>query len=389
MNEDVVVTSVLKQHTVTIDGDVVATQDEGTTYTFPEATGDYAHVDHFTDGTNNYEPGSSITLNEDVVVESVMKTYNVYIDYATHPEPVATVVEGGSYTTPTDVPEGTKFLDTATQNEYNPGESILDIENDLYLETIPPTPVTTYTWTVDGKNPQTVEAGTTITLPTTAQVGYLLEYVDGDDAGVTDDIYSPGADYEVNRNVNFISISSVTMETQDAASMYYKQGKGNRGIRFLAKLTVNDGKSVDVTNSNAFQAGMLMTSEDIYNNYFDEELDLDSYQKACDEGHPEYAHNVKNVTDKTKKWVTGMPAGYFSCGIIYMKDYNIDRPFVARGYVQVNYKDDHDPYISYGHTTDGYSIKGIAQQIYEDTETYNGLPTWKKEIVDECRNYNS
>ncbi|MCR5429730.1 MAG: hypothetical protein K6E58_00655 [Eubacterium sp.] len=386
VNTDLTYKVTIRQHTVTIDNTVVATQDEGTTYTFP--TNDdpgYEHVDYFTDGEHTYQPGDPITLNDDVVVTAVQRTYKVYIDGTFTGE---TVVEGDSYTTPTDVPEGTKFKDTATEIEYNPGDSVPNIVADLYLETVSPAPK--YTWTVDGENPQQVSPGTTITLPSTAQVGYLLEYVDGDDKGITDDLYHPGSTYVVNRNVNFISINSVTLEQRDAASMYYKKGTDMRGIRFLAKLSVNGESDKDILSSDAFETGMLMTTYDIYTEYFDEELDLDTYAAAVESGHADYAYNVTNVTDKTKKWIAGMDPGYFSCGIINIKDENITREMVARGYVKVKFADDKgstEEMVNYGTTTHPFSIQYVAQGVYKDTETYNNLPEWKKTIVDDCRNY--
>ncbi len=354
----------------------VFTVDQGDDLTLPDATTvGYEDVKEFTDGENTYPLGSEIeNIQEDIVLDVVPYTYyNVYIDGVQQQE---TVREGEGYTTPTDMPGVTKFVDTATQIEYNPGDTVPNIQADLYLATVN---IPNYTWTVDGNPGGTVPAGTKITLPNTAAIGYLLEYTDGEGQGVTDDLYKPGADYTVNRNVNFISINEVSMQQTDKVSMYYKQGENQRGMRFLGKLTVNEESDTNILSSDAFQTGMLICAEDTYYELLGEDMTIEKAEQF------EYLINAQNNSEKTRKWITGQP-GSFACGIVNVKDYNIPRNFLSRGYVIVNYVDG-DSQVIYGDPSTPRNVKWIATQVFNDKTTYDKLPSWKKEIVDYCKDY--
>ncbi|MBR2190885.1 MAG: hypothetical protein IJ883_04550 [Eubacterium sp.] len=371
-----------RQYTITIyntDGTTVKdtfTVDEGDDQTLPdEKTTGYENVKEYIDGQNTYPLGYTFeNVQEDIDVQVVpYNYYNVYIDNVQQQE---TVREGEGYTTPTDMPGVTKFIDTATHIEYNPGDTVPNIQADLYLEAVS---VPTYTWKVDGQPGGTVPAGTEITLPNTAAIGYLLAYTDGEDEGVTDDLYKPSAKYTVNRNVNFISINEVSMQQTDKVSMYYKQGEDQRGMRFLGKLTVNEESDTNILSSDAFQTGMLICAEDTYYDLLGEDMTIEKAEQF------EYLINAQNNSEKTRKWITGQP-GSFACGIVDIKDYNIPRNFLSRGYVIVNYVDG-DSQVVYGDPSTPRNVKWIATQVFNDKTAYDKLPSWKKEIVDYCKDY--
>ncbi len=378
VNDDISVTSVYLVKIYNTDGQTELKSDEmklGSTYTFPTTVGQVDHIKDFTGingTTGTYVPTATITVdgNKDYKIE---RAFNVYIDGV---QQQGTVDEGAGYTTPTDMPGVTKFIDTATQTEYAPGATIPNIQADLYLETVN---VPDYTWTVDGNPGGTVPAGTKITLPDTAAIGYLLEYTDGEGQGVTDDLYKPGAEYTVNRNVNFISINEVNMQQTDKVSMYYKQGEDQRGMRFLGKLTVNEESDTNILSSDAFQTGMLICAEDTYYDLLGEDMTIEKAEMY------DYLINAQNNSEKTRKWITGQP-GSFACGIVDIKDYNIPRNFLSRGYVIVNYVDG-ESQVVYSDTTTPRSVKWIATQVFNDKTAYDKLASWKKEIVDYCKDY--
>ena len=369
-------------------------------FDFP-ATGDYAQVEEF-DGvsptTGTYEPGDVIdSVETNMVFKIVPKTYTVTIkdDQGNVLLTSDPLVSGETYTFPESI-DGFGTVDhytgiEGTSGTKNPTETVEIVDKDLVYEAAAPS--ITYKWTVDGQNPQTVDAGTVIDLPSTAGIGYLLEYVDGQDQGVTDDLYKPGATYEVNRNVNFITINDVTLTQTDGAAMRFerdgdKVSKDLLGIAFRADLAVTTSKGTagrDVLDSNAFQTGMLITPYDCYDEYLDKDPENLTIEASASNN---FIVNVANTTDKSEKWLEDSPGGY-RCGITKMKEANMNREFIAKGYTIVNYADG-DSTVIYGNVSaNTRSVAQIAYLIYTEHPDYynNVLEDWEREIVDMCRVY--
>ena len=377
VNEDIVV-KVVNQYTITIydtDGATIKTQDTdiaGTVYTLPDNnTPGYADVKEFTDGTNTYELGSTVTLNKDIELTVVPYTdYNIYIDNKL----VDTVREGGSYTTPNtgeyaDVIKYTR-VDVTPHVEIEPGKTVDNIQQDVYLEA---TRTPQYTWSINGTVQDTVPEGTVITLPNRqdATYGYLL----GDDA------YQVGDTYTVNSNVNFITLTSVTSTMKAGAAMRFENGyddTGKNGIAFMSEFGVNGGKDADVLNSKAFETGMLITAWDTYSEVLDYELDLSKADL-------QYVANVKNVGEGTDKWLDG-ETGTYRCGITKMKDANITRDFIARSYATITYKNGETVTVYsdapvYANSRNIYYIANTIKTKYPDA--YYSYDDWKRDIIDQ------
>ena len=379
-------------YTITIDGTVDQTVREDQTYTWPTGS----HVIGYDDkgSQERYNPGSTFTPARDYDVTTVYG-YSVTIvdengDVLYEEDDIES---GDSFTLFDETEPGYENIDhyegvEGTTGTYQPGEAVEIQDSDLTFKAIMKAPVTTYNWTVDGQPGGTVEAGTEITLPSTATIGYLLEYTDGQDQGATDDLYKPASTYVVNRNVNFISINSVALNPTPGAAMRFEgdsseTAKDARGIAFAATLTVNGGTNENILSSDAFQTGMIITSLDAFTDIFEEDITIEKV--AADTTGS--AVDIQNTGKDAEKWTTGQPGNY-RCGITHMKDANIARDFVARGYTKITFVDGstYDTiYADNPSSQTARNIKQIATLIYtEHYDYYATLPKAWQEMVLEC-----
>ncbi len=175
--------------------------------------------------------------------------------------------------------------------------------------------------------------------------------------------------------------------------MLLNQAKENpRGIGFGADFTIykKDGTVLafkdypQVYKSEAFKLGTMITTEDLYYNYFDETLDLAQVAKAQAEGHPGYIRNIKNdYTFCDDKNPTTNFASY-RAGIINLNDYNITRNFIARSYGYVDTTSGPTDVV-YANYSEVRSIKTVATNLMKNPDWRTVYPeAWKQEIIEYC-----
>ncbi len=198
----------------------------------------------------------------------------------------------------------------------------------------------------------------------TAKYGY---YSDGK-------MYKPGSNVSVTEGMTFASVNelSVAFDADGRAGIRLngktlENGMTTSGIRYQATVTVKNvsGRVLnEVLNSTAITEGMLITTNDIFENN-DSNLSLTSKYKKI---------NVQN-----SGWYKDMIGTY--CGsIVNIIESNYNRDFIARAYAVVHYADGSDSTPVYSGNSKIRNIAGIAEAIKEDN--YGGLSDEYHAIID-------
>ncbi len=327
-------------------------------------------------------------------------THTVTIEHATTHEtlidPPDTVEEGGDYKLPA--------IDGIVRYEYNgqdyaPGDEIQNITTDITVIAYPEQ----YSIYIDDWDTPVaiVDEGGSYTLPsgpTAANIGYVL----------LDDnkLYSQGTKFDnIDEDMYFVSINEIKVSQKKGAAMQFVEDTDDnvnerRGIRFAVDFglvtqqnkVLNRDTYKDIYAMDAFKVGTIITTYDHYLDYFDEELDLNTIAQAHSEGHDDYFYNILNDGTFGKGAKEGEYKDYARCfaAIIKLRDANITRDYIARGYAYVQYADDTTSDVVYGDITpsDQYkrSIKQIATIIKqpENEDEYNAYDEWKRDIIDYC-----
>ncbi|MCR5429882.1 MAG: hypothetical protein K6E58_01435 [Eubacterium sp.] len=208
-----------------------------------------------------------------------------------------------------------------------------------------------YTVTVDG-NETEVEEGQNFTFPTTSANGYA-----NDDYST---LYASGQTITPEEDITVSSIGNVDFVMQSGASIDLT---GRDGIRFMSQASYADD---DFLNSDNVEFGTLMTMEDIFDETFDGDLNLESQAQYGST----YAVRVVN-----EGWRGNHP-GNFAAGIIYIRNSNWDRKLIARAYMIIKYSDNSEKVIY-----SGYSGRRSIVQVAEGLRDA-GYPHMTQEQID-------
>lgn len=382
-----------QKHTVTIvdanDPTKVLKTDEvddNTKYELPELP----NIEDYTYDNQKYDPLEEIgPITEDVTVYANPVTHRVTIVDSKDPSQVlytsTPIAHGDDFELPTlSGYDLQKYVWNST--DYQPGQDIGPINKD---ETVQAVLVPYYKISIDGVKVADIRDGGNYTFPsgtTAAKIGYIS--VNGGP------VYSPGTTVgPIHEDRDYLSIDSFTLERQMGASMLLNQAKENpRGIGFGADFTIykKDGTVLafkdypQVYKSEAFKLGTMITTEDLYYNYFDETLDLAQVAKAKAEGHPEYIRNIMNdYTFCDDENPTTNFASY-RAGIINLNDYNITRNFIARSYGYVDTTSGPTDVV-YANYSEVRSIKTVATNLMKNPDWRTVYPeAWKQEIIEYC-----
>lgn len=382
-----------QKHTVTIvdanDPTKVLKTDEvddNTKYELPELP----NIEDYTYDNQKYDPLEEIgPITEDVTVYANPVTHRVVIVNSADPTDVLytsdPIVHGQNYELPTlSGYDLQKYVWNNT--DYQPGQDIGPINKD---ETVQAVLVPYYKISIDGVKVADIRDGGNYTFPsgtTAAKIGYIS--VNGGS------VYAPGTTVgPIHEDRDYLSIDNFTLERQMGASMLLNQAKENpRGIGFGADFTIykKDGTVLafkdypQVYKSEAFKLGTMITTEDLYYNYFDETLDLAQVAKAKAEGHPEYIRNIMNdYTFCDDENPTTNFASY-RAGIINLNDYNITRNFIARSYGYVDTTSGPTDVV-YANYSEVRSIKTVATNLMKNPDWRTVYPeAWKQEIIEYC-----
>ncbi len=312
-------TTAFYTHTITIDGEVVATVDYGTEYTLPALDAGKYYVG---------EPETTFVVTEDKEFTTATYTYTITIDG----QVVDTVDYGTEYTLPA--------LDAGKYYVGNPETTFVVTENKEFT-----TAVYTFDITIDGVKVATVAYGDTFVLPA-APDG--KQYVDG---------YVDGQEFVVTEALNF---TTEEIPEQDGATTNYistQAGASIRlneanGMRFYA--TVDAG--LDLTTVD--EMGIIIAPNDIVGDYFTME---DDHIKVV------YDHKTHELWDGNQ--IVG--------SIVNVADRNLGRDFIARAYVVIN------GVTYYAETATVRNLAGIADAYIADANGgYATLDADTKALVD-------
>jgi len=213
-----------------------------------------------------------------------------------------------------------------------------------------------YTVTVDGVE-TVVEEGQSFTFPTTSENGYTNEDYTT--------LYASGQTITPDEDITATSISDLDFSMVKGASVDLS---GRNGIKFCAVAT---GSDVGFLNSSSVECGTLITPHDIFIDELEENLDLESAEKAG-------TNKVIKVVNSG--WDQAI-VGRFAAGVIHIKPFNWSREMVAESYITINYSDGSSKTL-YSDLSPTRSIKRVVE-ILRDM----GYPGLTEEQIEMLQKY--
>ncbi len=223
-----------------------------------------------------------------------------------------------------------------------------------------PTPL--HTISIDGTDVGEVFDGGTYEFPGPGMEEYTEYgyYLTSDSTKV----YAPQDEITVNTDLDFTGIDTVNVTHTNGATIHMV--KTEPGIAFRATAQING--SAPIVNS-AFTYGMLITPYDLFTEVYDEDLVIDNSENQV---------NVK-ITSPSQ-----MSSGTFTIGLIKLKQENLTRDFVSRGYVKINYVDGDSKVVYANNPEEDIRRRNIAQvaRAMKNSAYYNTLEESEKEAVD-------
>ena len=231
-----------------------------------------------------------------------------------------------------------KELDEKTaESGIKVGNSTVKLFGNSKPVTPEPTTAKEYTVTVDGVE-NYVEEGQSFTFPTTSENGYTNA-----DYSI---FYASGQTITPEEDITVTSISDLDFNMVQGASVDLR---GRDGIRFCA---IASGTDVDFLNSSNIECGTLITPHDVFIDVLEENLDLDSVEKA---GDGQAIRIVNTGWDQAT-------VGRFAAGIINIKPFNWSREMVAKSYITINYSDGSTQTL-YADVSPARSIRGVVERL--------------------------
>ena len=224
-------------------------------------------------------------------------------------------------------------------------------------------PTPTHTVTIDGNEMATVFEGSEYTFPGPGEEGNTPYgyYLTSDPSKV----YAPRDTVTVNSDLVFTGLATVAVDHTNGATIHMV--KSEPGIAFRATAQMNGG--APIFNS-AFTYGMVITTYDLFTEEYEENLEID---------------NSRNQVHVNLSNSSQMSSGTYTVGVLNIKQENLTRDFVARGYVKINYVDG-DSMVVYASnpTTDvrRRNISQIARSMKAATSYYDSLEEPEKQAVD-------
>lgn len=212
--------------------------------------------------------------------------------------------------------------------------------------------------TIDGVE-QTV-SGNTFTLPVSTEKGFAA-YSDGEK------LYDAGESITIDKDINLttVSVGEVKMENGTAMRL-----NAVSGIRFYTNVDTDKIASLR-DNGYTVTMGTLISPENLLNG---EELTLDANAKKVNV-------EFRASTYYTENNFTGVVGS-----LVNIKDSNINRRFVGRGYVTVTLGDYsktiYADYYNSNVKNNTRTVAYLAKSVVEDTEYYESLNNSQKSIVD-------
>ena len=211
----------------------------------------------------------------------------------------------------------------------------------------------TYKVTVDGIMTTIVNSGEEYTLGE-AKYGY---YADGK-------MYPAGYKYIVNSDVEFKSMNKLSVSVKEGAGIRTKMGTNNTvGLRFQANV---DSDNIElISNESLFTTGMLITSNDIFENNNMILSHSSLYAKL----------NIINCGWYQEK------IGQYCGSVVNISESNYKRKFIARAYIIVNYADGTTETV-YSDMTGVRSAHYVANAVKNDVAVYEKLTDDEKAVID-------
>ena len=230
----------------------------------------------------------------------------------------------------------------------------------IYSKTLP----TEFDIYIDGVKVQTVPVGESVTLPTSVDNGFIA-YTDGTSYYAENQVIVP----EINLNLTSVSIGDVKMRQGAAMKLNIATG-----IRFYTQLDTD--RLIDLKNSGAvITMGTLIAPTNLLG---EDSLTLDTPEE--NRLSIDYEIGLDQNTWYTQGSFKGMVGS-----IVNIKDTNVNRRFVGRGYVTVTLgsvtKTVYAEYANDDVINNTRTISYIASALQNDTESAD-LYAMYKEVVD-------
>ena len=213
--------------------------------------------------------------------------------------------------------------------------------------------------TIDGVAVDIFDFGDYFTVPNTYELGYM-------DANDSSKVYKPGTKITLTEDLDLTAIKSVNVTTGTAGASV-RLSKSSPGIAFEANAGVNGSKPIF---SSAFTYGMVIAPEDIYYSDLNESL-VPTNDKT----------KTADVRIQDEEDFFDSDTGLFKAGIMNLKQFNYDRNFIARSYVEIGYTDGSTQKVYSAQNSAARSLAGVSYSITQATAYYNTLPADQQEAA--------
>jgi len=333
-----------------------------------------SHTDYDKEGGIDFTYDATQTVDDEYVMIDVseLPTGTVLTDlswefYAPEPETTTTAETTTTPEPTTTTPEPTTTTEVPT--------------------TTTPTPVEKYKITIDDVEVATVDAGDDYTFPTNGVAGYedVKVFINTAD---NSDYYAPGGTVtNIQEDLDYYSVAEAYSITSPGASVH--MDLASTGIAWQAEVMTIDKDGFEntesVMDSPAFEFGMLMTTEDLYNTFYAPTagvyngLTLDTYYAIGGDGS-QTPGAIKKVVNPTGKWGTAA-LGTYRCGLMDIDQAAFVRNFVCVPFAQIKVNGQAVS-TEYGDMTAPRSLKYVGQRVQADSSAYSKLNETEKAAID-------
>lgn len=213
---------------------------------------------------------------------------------------------------------------------------------------------------IDGDVVDHVNTGDIFTVPNTYELGYM-------DANDNDKVYKPGSTVYITDDLSLTAIKTASV-VSDQSGASARMLKSNPGLAFEATISVNGSKPIV---SDGFTYGIVLAPDDIRTEYFNGDLRISDDPAK-----------LANVEFNSESDFYDFDEGVIKAGVMKIKEFNLNREFISRAYMRINYTDGSSRLIYSENCSAKRSVAGVATAIKADTAYYNSLSANERDAID-------
>ena len=213
-----------------------------------------------------------------------------------------------------------------------------------------------YTVEIDDEVVDIVTEGDQFTIPSTYEYGYM-------DENDNNKVYKPGTKVTVNKDLSLTAIKTVNVASaQNGASV--RLVESNPGIAFEATAGINGDTPIF---SSAFTYGMVIAPEDAFFGPLEETLETNGNRALTAEVRIQSADDFYNAE-----------TGTYRAGIMKIKEFNYNRSFISRAFIEIKYTDGSNRKVYSTHNSLSRSLAGVSDAIVNSGSYFDNLSADEK-----------